>query len=338
MVRFNALLLLGLHAGCVFVPTEVPVATPPPSVTPPPAPVVETPPAPMQPARPAPVSRAPERPVRTAVLLSDDIPVFEAVAAEIVARVGADRATIYNLNALPSNGPRVLREAAAADRIVAVGLLAATIGRSIAEKPMVFCMVFNHQDSNLISASSKGVKLLPPFELQLQAWSELSPRLQSVGVITGPGQEELLAEIEAAAKARGIAVAVETVNSDKEALVVFKQMTSTIQGLWLVPDNRILSPEVVREIMSYSARHQKQVVVFGSNLLGLGAVMSVDSDADDVAQQVVRRLDGIDGKGQVAGPGMLPLTKMQVEVNSPIARQLGLVVPQKLLTIASADE
>ena len=42
-------------------------------------------------------------------------------------------------------------------------------------------------------------------------------------------------------------------------------MTHAIDGLWLLPDNRILSPDVVREMMSYSAKHKKQVVVFGNN-------------------------------------------------------------------------
>ena len=124
----------------------------------------------------------------------------------------------------------------------------------------------------------------PPFDLQLDAWQTLSPALRSVGVIAGPNQDGLIAEIEEAAAAANVELLSRTVHSDKEALLAFKRLTPNIQGLWLLPDNRILSPRVVREIMSYSAKRKTQIVVFGPSLLGFGALMSVTSTADDVAE------------------------------------------------------
>ena len=69
---------------------------------------------------------------------------------------------------------------------------------------MVFCQVFNYLEHDLLSPKSKGVKLLPPFRLQLDAWKELSPALQSIGLVIGPNQEALIAEATEAAEAYGI--------------------------------------------------------------------------------------------------------------------------------------
>jgi ABC-type uncharacterized transport system substrate-binding protein len=328
-----------LLGGCAFQPpavsvVETPVEAPAPAPTPAPAPPAPTqpapPPIPPEPARPAP-------PVRTALLLSDDIPAFSAIAEEIVARVGNAPISIHNLDGNPANVSRIRAEAAEADRLIAVGLFAASVAREIEGKPLVFCQVFNYQDHDLISASSKGVKLLPPFDLQLDAWLELAPGLKRIGIIVGPGQEQLVEEIRTATQARQIELAVQTVQSDKEALYNFKRMTQDIEGLWLLPDNRVLSPEVVREIMSYSARHRTQVVVFGANLLDLGALVSVKSDPGDIAERVLERLADVGSGEQIPGPDMQSLTMLDIDVNAEVARYLGLnVVPQSAPSLAQA--
>jgi len=202
---------------------------------------------------------------------------------------------------------------------------------------MVFCQVFNYQDHDLISRSSKGVNLLPPFDTQLEAWTSLAPGLKSIGIITGPDQDSLVDEIRAVTAAQQIELSVRTVLSDKEALYSFKRLTPEIQGLWLLPDNRILSPAVVREIITYGARHRIQVVVFGANLLSAGALMSVTSINGDIADQVLSRLDTISETGQLAGPDMRPLTRMQVEVNRDVARHLGLAVSEQVVRLGTGN-
>jgi len=322
--RFGPLFILILFAGCVYLPNEVEVAAPPPVPA-------ESPPD-IRPAPPKPVHATPREPARTAVLLSDDIQVFAAVAEEIKLRLGEDHVTIHNLDGEPANADRVTAEIAdaEADQLVAVGLLAATVGRQTQNKPMVFCKVFNYQDHDLISRSSKGVNLLPPFDIQLQAWTDLAPGLQSVGIIAGPNHDALVAEIRRATDKLQIKLSVRTVHSDKEALITFKRLTPEIQGLWLLPDNRILSPNVVREIMSYSAKHRQQIVVFSSNLLSLGALMSVTSNDRDVADQVLSRLEGAADAGTLAGPDMMPLMTMELEINPEVARHLGLIVSEQV--------
>jgi ABC-type uncharacterized transport system substrate-binding protein len=251
--------------------------------------------------------------------------------AEAIQQQSAARVTLHNLDGEPTNAEGVLAELGAnSDRVVAIGLLAATVGRR-ANLPMVFCQVYNYQDYDLVSETSKGVQLLPPFSLQLKAWTRLSPELQRIGIVTGPAQDSLIAEIQQVVERAGLTLTVASVQSDQEALLAFKDMTQSIDGLWLLPDNRILSPTVVQEIMSYSAKHRKQVVVFGDNFLSLGALMSVTSDARDVAERVLARFDNVSEGGRLLGPDMQQLTKIHTDVNAAVANYLGLAVPGQMI-------
>ena len=322
--------LLGtiLVAGCVYAPPAPPV-----EVSSPVEPIIAEPdvaPPPRAPVVPR-VVPAPRPTPRTAVLVSDDIPEYMRIAEEIQRR-DADHVTVHNLDGEQANAESTLAEIAGAnsDRVIAIGLLAATVGRQISA-PMVFCQVYNYQDYDLLSPTSKGVYLLPPFALQLDAWQSLSHDLKRIGVVTGPGQDALIAEIQQAVEQAGLSLTVATVQSDQEALVAFKDMTRAIDGLWLLPDNRILSPGVVHEIMAYSAKHRKQIVVFGDGFLDLGALMSVTSDDRDVAERVLARFEDVSENGGLLGPDMQQLTKIHTDVNIEVANSLGLVVPYQII-------
>ncbi len=279
------------------------------------APVVVLPPPPVEP--------QPER-SRIAILLSDDVPTYEAIADLVTQRGRQNDYKILNLDRNPEISASTLAEIKQfdPDKIVAIGLLAAKAGQEFADTPMVFCQVFNYQDHNLISPKSKGVKFLPPFSLQMEIWKELSPDLQTVGLITGPGQDELVAEIRKATGQYQVELLARTVHSDKEALYAFKQLTSQIQGFWLLPDNRILSPTVLREIVSYGRKHGNQTVVFSPQLLFLGADISFTSSDTDVADAVLKVLGGAADKNSLFGPPMTPLTTLRAEINPDVSDDL----------------
>lgn len=164
--------------------------------------------------------------------------------------------------------------------------------------------------------------MLPPAELQFRAWKGLDPRLQRVAVITGRGHEAFIAEAGKAAKYHGIDLLHREVQFDKEMLHTFKRLTPEIQGLWLLPDDRVLSRRVLKEIMAYSARHNRQTVVFHPELLGLGGLMSVRSVSSDVAKQVITALR--EGFHSTRSPtvSLLPLHEIQVDINSTLADEL----------------
>ena len=320
--RITALVVLSVLVGCAGrqqIPESVPPAEP------------DGPPAPPAVTLPAPIEPQPQR-NRIAILLSDDVASYAAIAKQIAQRISENDYKTLNLdgNAKMSASIRSEIKQFEPDRIVAIGLSAAKAGQKYTDTPMVFCQVFNYQDHNLISRNSKGVKFLPPFSLQLEIWKELSPDLRTVGLIIGPKQEELVAEIERAAEQHQVELLIRTVQSDKEALYAFKRLTPQIQGFWLLPDNRVLSPTVLREIISYGSKHGNQTVVFNPQLLSLGAEISFTSIDADVADAVLKVLGNAADNDALFGPPMTPLTTLRAEINPDLSAELGSRASAKL--------
>jgi ABC-type uncharacterized transport system substrate-binding protein len=269
---------------------------------------------------------------QVAVVLSNELPDFVAIANELENRLGNEKVTVHNLDGKPGNAEHVLAEvdAAGADQLVAVGLLAAKVGREQQSRPMVFCQTYNYKQYGLLSETSKGIGLLPPFDKQFDTGHELDSKLKRIGLLSGPNQEDLLAEIRLAGDDKGIEVISRVVNSDKEALLEFKRMMANIQGLIILPDNRILSPGVLRELMSLGAKHRTQIAVYAPGLLNLGALVSFTGRPTDIAGAVITRLENIQTDGRIPGPDLVPLKDISVQVNPAVADHLSLIIPARL--------
>jgi ABC-type uncharacterized transport system substrate-binding protein len=303
----GCLLACTLLAGCSMIEKLPGFDT----STPTPAPRIEKPPPSPRPLPPV------------TILLSDDLPAYSGIADELSTRLTEPTVVISLHGDSDSNAvtPELLQQT---DKrpVVAIGPLAAQTATRLTAGQIVFCQVFNYHTLGQGTKHMQGVSFLPPAELQFRAWKKLDPGLQRVGVITGPGHKELIAEARRAARHHGIELIHRTVQSDKEMLYDFKRLTPEIQGLWLLPDDRILSRRVLREIMSYSAKHQHEVVVFHPELLRFGGLMSISSVEADVADQVIAALHAGPRHTGVTANNPLPLKQLRIEVNPKVAQSL----------------
>lgn len=287
-------------------------------------------------AQPIPEPESPLKPTgtqalpRVAILVSNDSPAYTRVADELASRL-QQRAEVYNLNGELNGSDKIMGQLQQSDRqqVVAIGLPAARVARRLSDKQVIFCQVFNFQDYELITPWMKGVSMVPQLSDLFRVWKALDPSLQRVGVITGNHHEHTIEQAHRAAELHGIRVVHRVVGSDKEALYIFKRLAPEIQGLWLLPDNRVLSRQVIRTIMSYGVRQGKQVSVFHPQLLEVGGLISVKSRESDIATQVLARLNRAHGKEDIPGPDVTPLSKTQLLINAAMAKRLGLVIPQQ---------
>ena len=258
---------------------------------------------------------------RVAIVLSGRLPAYENVATALGELM--DDYSIYDL-ADKSVTPREIFldiESFDTDIVVAIGLRAATVAKAYSQVPVVFCQVFNIAQNDLTSGQVKGVAALPPLALQVQAWKELNPDLQNVGAILGSGHDSLLEEASRAADSAGLTFHYRIARSDRETLYMFNRLTPDIDGFWLFPDNRVLSPAVLRQMLNYASRHRVQVAVFNPALLELGATMSATSVDSDIAATVVsvaRRV--INGQND-AIPDVTPLNEIDVQTNPAAVRK-----------------
>jgi ABC-type uncharacterized transport system substrate-binding protein len=262
------------------------------------------------------------------VVYGAEAPVFRTIARSLKQKLGS-AATLYPLSRDPVQQEQQLRRIQARNpgQVVAIGLHAMGWSKALEGPQVVFCEIFDHSRAGMVTAKTKGVSLIPPPEQLFARWRALSPSLHRVLVISGPGLEKQVSAATAAAHANGVKLVHRVVRTDKEYVYAYKRAASRYQGLWLLPDNRVLSRSAILSVMTYSVRHGKQVAVFSPELLQLGGLISAQAVPDDVADQVVRRLQAGVGRNELPGPAVVDLTRSDLRINREVARQLDLVIP-----------
>ena len=276
----------------------------------------------------------PPPPPGIAIVVSDRSPAFVDVQREIAKRY-TDRIQNYFLDNDTDRINAVRNHVQASDIsvVVAIGLPAARMARGLSGKHVVFCQVFNYEDQNLVTPWMKGVAATPPVDDLFRTWKQLSPRLSRVGVITGKNLRSLTEEAQSAAAKYGLKLIHVEARSDKEMLYAFKRLSPKVQGFWMVPDNRVLSRAVIRDILAYSVREGEQVAVFSDQLLALGGLLSAETSAADIAEQVLLRVRNINKDPDT---GVSGLTESTIRINIVMAKRLNLKVPGSLRKMAHA--
>lgn len=266
------------------------------------------------------------------ILVSEDIPAYRQVAEEVKKQLPRRSSVVHLSNATDAGeGLSALLKKPQYQQFVAIGLAAAQEAKRLAgrEDELIFCQVFNYQDYKLIGPRAKGVGALPGTAEMFSTWSRMSPTLKSVGVITGPGLEEVIQQASLEAEKNGIQLQHKVVGSDKEMLFEYKQMSPAIQGLWMLPDNRVLSGQSIKELMSFSVLNGKQVVVFSDAMLRLGGLMSVTARSEEVANKVLERLDDAFRSKGIPGSDLILLQHGDIRVNGVVARRYNLNYQEK---------
>lgn len=276
-------------------------------------------------------------PKQVVILVSEDIPAYSEVASALGKRLGP-RGSVRYLNGTQVENIKLLAEYKNDERkqFVSIGLNASVAAKSLTSRQVVFCQVFNYQDYELVSARHKGVSMMPSMSKTFSIWRALAPNTTDIGVISGPGQEDMIQTAKAAAKSHGFTLHHESVNSDKEYQYAYKQMADKVQGYWLLPDNRVLSGNMLRDVMTFSVRNSKQVAVFSEELLNLGGLFSTISDNQDIGQHVLERLEQAQSKEAIPGLDVVYSDKLDLRINSVMAQRFDLEIPEQYRKYANA--
>lgn len=310
-----AVILAGiLLSGCsTLYPDSVAQPVEPPEIV-----VVDT--TPLETINVTPLSRQPwefELP-SVAIVITNSQPAYADVAVELAERL--ENYEVYDLGDDSQPPVSVLRRIndSNTDVVVAIGLRAAQSSVSMADKPVIFSQVFNHQDHDLLNENSRGVAAIPPLDAQIAAWKKIDPTLVRVGVIIGEGHDDLIEQARRAAERHEIELRVQITHSDQETLYFFRRMIRDIDGFWLFPDNRILSSRVLQEMLDDANRQQVPVTVPSESMLTMGASLSMTTVAEDIARTIVKVIREIKS-GRLAGlPPITQLSEIRVETNGAI--------------------
>jgi ABC-type uncharacterized transport system substrate-binding protein len=306
-------------AGCASAPppaTDEPLQTPVAAVPEP----AQPPPPPAASKLPKPQPAAPRRDVT--IVFDAHVASAATVAAAVADALPPKDYRVATADSESLRAPAPRSEPAV---VIAVGLAAIAAAREkLPGRPIVFCQVFAYEDVLKDGGAIWGVHALPPPELQFRTWQTIDPTLRTIAVILGAEHGDLAAEAAKAAASVNAEMRFETSHSDRETLYLFKRMATQVDGLWLLPDNRVLSPTVLRELMSYATAHGVGVLALNDSLLRLGALAtatSVTTDIADTVREVAERV--VAGKTRDLPP-MTALHAAELHVNPTVAAALGL--------------
>lgn len=316
LVRGSVLAALLALSGCSLLFPDT--ASVEPQAEPVPTPVAEPAEAAEPAPKPAPAVKRPVAPPplpSVAIVLSNGQPAYAEVARELEDRL--EESQVYDLSEAGNPAVTVLRliNDSNASAVIAIGMRAASSSVAMAEKPVIFSQVFNYRDQDLLTDNSRGVAALPPLDALFAAWKGVDPSLLRVGAIIGPGHDDLIDEARAAADNNGIELRIEVAQSDQETLYLFRRMVREIDGYLLLPDNRILSPRVLQQMLHDANAHQVAVAVPNESMLKMGASVSFISVASDIAATIVQILRKVQAGHLADVPAMTPLSEIRVTTN-----------------------
>ncbi len=149
--------------------------------------------------------------------------------------------------------------------------------------------------------TTQGVDALPPFTVQLDYWKSQAPDLARLGVIGGEGMSRRMAMLESAAADRNLQLEQRTVSSDTEMLLAFRAMVPHIDGFVFLPDETVLSPKVIQQVLSHGRRNGVQILVYSPVMFNLGASLYVQPDPVRVADALVTLVNHPDTRPEVFG-------------------------------------
>ncbi len=319
------LVLLGslLLTSCASIEKSKPEPTPQPQIVTPvfqPAELEKLPPPPPPPAPPV-------KQAQVAIIQSSASESFSQVAIELKSKL-TDHVQVFVLTGSVHQDAKTLEMIQASDReqVVAIGLRAARVARQLKEKQVIFCQVFNLNDG-LMSETMKGVSSLPAPEQLFRDWKAMDPELQQVAVFTGSSMRDYILQARKAAARQGIALRHQIVKNDKAFLYATKHLPVSVKGHWLLPDNRVLSRKVLKEVLLFNSKEGRETVVFSPALLSFGGLFYVQVPATEIARLVEQRLTKAAGEVEVPGQDVIYNQSNEIGINLNMAKQLGLSIP-----------
>jgi putative ABC transport system substrate-binding protein len=212
--------------------------------------------------------------------------------------------------------------------VLAVGQKALALARAAAgEKPVVFCMVLG----SAAAASGRnltGVRLEVAPQIQLEHIRMVAPTVKRIGVIYEPrASGAYLEEALKAAGRLGLTLVTKPVNDAKEVRSALNDIASGIDGLWLMPDPKLVSAEMFNYLLATTLERKIALFGFLDSFTQAGALASSAPDYTEVGRRCGKMANEVAGRpGQplpspVGAPGALT-------VNLKTARQLGMDVPR----------
>jgi putative tryptophan/tyrosine transport system substrate-binding protein len=263
------------------------------------------------------------------LVLSDSGDPYLGLADSLDSRVEADpEARRLRLIRVQADDDRPGRS----DLAVAVGMKAC--GKVLAERTAdaSLCVLVPKAGFRRLAKETKGdrhsaIYLDQPIGRQLALAQVLLPEVSRVGMLAGPELSRNVAAIERTARAIGVEVELEHLDSTKDAAQGIQRLVKRNDLILAVYEPDVLTPSTAKWLLYMAHQGRVPVVGFSRAYVDAGAAAAVFSTPEQIGRQAAETILAWsrDGGGRLT-PNAYP-REFEVEVNRSVTKALGLDPP-----------
>ncbi len=267
------------------------------------------------------------------VLKSNDIPAYDEVLRGFGEVVGENAFVTFSLKGNSASAAKAMPTVQAGQYsvILAVGSESARVAREqLADVPTVFSMVLDPTEFQK-NEKITGVNFQVPARSQFQALISILPKARRIGVIYDPTLSLFIVrDGRQAAAALDLTLVEKPISSSNEIANAIKEMIWTVDVLWMIPDQTVVSKESFRYMLEATLNRKIPILTFSQSFVKGGALLALAPNYQDMGRQAGRLVQKILG-GTSAGslPSAHPQGYLFLNLNT--ANALNLSVPPEIL-------
>lgn len=278
----------------------------------------------------------PARAADIAILKSQSLAPYDETISEFLKKTGLE-AVEYNMEGDPEKGVRMGKELAAGRPkiIAAIGTKASlAASNATGDIPIVSLLVSRPEVYLAGKSNVTGISLNPDPKEQFRLLKTILPSAKKIGVIYGENNRSKEI-IDGRAAARGKFELVEKVISSEAGIpAAVRAVMEEADALWLVMDDKVISEQSLRFIITASIEYRRPVFGFTKNMVKQGTLFSSFTKFNHVGQQgaeIAKRI--LDGEVPSDIPFAYPRPSGYV-LNLRTARLLNLAIPEFVIKYA----
>jgi len=219
------------------------------------------------------------------------------------------------------------------DIIIAIGNDALNRVKGIKDIPIVYVMILNPQSVISNEDNITGISMNVTPEKQLAILQRVLPDVKRIGLLYNPDKTGyFVKKAKHAAPTIGIELIAKKIRDSKDVPALLKSMKGKINAFWLLPDITVVTPETVEFLLLFSIENKIPVIAFSDKYVEMGALMSLDIDANDIGRQaweeIVKKILSGTEINKIA---RTDARKIGVTINQKAAKKLGITIGDEFL-------
>lgn len=152
--------------------------------------------------------------------------------------------------------------------------------------PTIYTMVLHTQKAGTAFGPECGIPLNIPVKMQLQRIKAGLPSIKRLGLLYDPAYNTPFS-LEALIHARtlGMEVIPLSVSSKKEIPKILKSNWARIDGLWMIPDQTVISESIIQYVIKQALFNKRPVIGYNRFFYESGAALAFVFDYEELGRQ-----------------------------------------------------